>query len=287
MKRFMWPDVDRLGALLLVTTSAVFVLFLLGVYTAAVGAGLACAGRWPLCDGAVFGLFPANVPSFVEWTHRLVAMLTGLLILASTVSAWRSSAHRRVIWAMGLVVVFLPIQIWAGAQTVLTYELLVLTIHFLIALGIFAAMVAATTWATVPPHVSRRALVRLSGSGLALVLPFVLLGPNVAFIHTGGIQAAYHGVGLLLLSILLVVGLLVHRPSGIPESNRWMIAGICGITVLALALKLLAGRLSVTPTIQIVDAITTVAVLLGVALVVTLLTVGSLEQRRPVVGRIE
>ena len=75
--------------LLLGTTVATAVTALVGVVTATSGAGLTCEARWPLCDGAVFGLFPANFMSFIEWSHRLVAMITGFLIIGTTVAAWR------------------------------------------------------------------------------------------------------------------------------------------------------------------------------------------------------
>jgi cytochrome c oxidase assembly protein subunit 15 len=51
--------------LLLVTTVTTAITALIGVITATTGAGLTCEARWPLCDGAVFGLFPANFMSFI------------------------------------------------------------------------------------------------------------------------------------------------------------------------------------------------------------------------------
>ncbi len=48
-----------------------------------------CAGRWP--SATFLGLFPANWGSFLEWFHRLVAMLTGFLILGTTVQACRET----------------------------------------------------------------------------------------------------------------------------------------------------------------------------------------------------
>ena len=70
------------------------VTMLLGVFTAAEGAGLTCAQRWPLCDGPLGGLLPANYLSFVEWFHRAVAGATGLAVLGATVEAWRRRRPR-------------------------------------------------------------------------------------------------------------------------------------------------------------------------------------------------
>ena len=91
------------------TTGLTFALILLGVYTAAAGAGLACGARWPLCNGAVFGLFPANWPSFIEWFHRLVAMVTGFFILGTTYAAWRHGKGRRTRIASTIALVVLPV----------------------------------------------------------------------------------------------------------------------------------------------------------------------------------
>ena len=100
----------RVRQLTATSAAMTFVLVLLGVYTAADGAGLTCAGAWPLCDGAVFGLFPANWPSFVEWFHRLWAMITGLVIVGTAVLGFRMGGATGVRWAL------------AGAKPLLTSQ---------------------------------------------------------------------------------------------------------------------------------------------------------------------
>ncbi|MHB9286740.1 COX15/CtaA family protein [Halobacteriales archaeon Cl-PHB] len=136
----------RLRHLLAVTTGLTFVLILLGVYTGAMGAGLACAGRWPFCDGWL-GLFPATWPSFLEWFHRFVAMITGFLILGSAVQAYRGDHGRRVLGALVFAVAVLPVQILLGANTIFNYGVLAQVTHHAAALLIFGAMVAGTAWA--------------------------------------------------------------------------------------------------------------------------------------------
>ena len=137
----------RFRHLVLGTTGLTFGLILLGVYTGAMGAGLACAGRWPLCDGAVFGLFPANWPSFIEWFHRLFAMLTGFVILGTTYAAWRYTADRRIRWASAVALLVLPAQIVLGGLTVTIYAQAIQVAHHGAALLIFGALVATTAWA--------------------------------------------------------------------------------------------------------------------------------------------
>jgi len=134
----------RFRHLAAVTTVLTFALILLGVYTGAIGAGLACAGRWPLCDG-VFGLFPANWPSFVEWFHRLVAMITGFAILGTAYLAWRHGLDRRIRYAAAVALALLPLQVLLGANTIFNFGPWAQVLHQGTAQLIFGALLVATT----------------------------------------------------------------------------------------------------------------------------------------------
>jgi cytochrome c oxidase assembly protein subunit 15 len=127
-----------------VTTALAFALILLGVYTGAIGAGLACGAAWPFCDGWL-GLFPANWPSFIEWFHRLVAMVTGLLILGTAVVAWRSGRSRLIRYTTTLAVVVLPVQVLLGANTIFNYGAAAQVLHHTAAQIIFGSLAVATT----------------------------------------------------------------------------------------------------------------------------------------------
>ena len=131
---------------LAVTTVSTLFLILLGVYTGKVGAGLSCAGRWPLCDGWL-GLFPATWPSFVEWFHRLVAMVVGFMILGAAVVGIRGNYETKIKYALGLAVLLLPVQIFFGANTVLNFGLTASMMHQFAAQLIFGALVFSTTTA--------------------------------------------------------------------------------------------------------------------------------------------
>lgn len=127
------------------TTAMTFGLILLGVYTAATGAGLSCSAQWPLCDG---GLLPQSIPSFIEWFHRLVAMITGFAILGTTAWAWKAHGDDpRIKWSATLALVVLPVQVLLGGATVIRYTPAVQTAHHGAALVIFAALLATTLWA--------------------------------------------------------------------------------------------------------------------------------------------
>ncbi|PSQ32840.1 cytochrome AA3 biosynthesis protein [Halobacteriales archaeon SW_10_68_16] len=142
------------------TTGFTFGLIVLGVYTGAIGADLACAAAWPFCDGWL-GLFPATWPSFVEWFHRFVALVTGLLIAGMAVAAWRGGYDRRIRYASGVALVFLPIQVVLGATTVLGFvpvsPPVTQTLHHATAKLIFGALVVATTLSYALPDDGRTA----------------------------------------------------------------------------------------------------------------------------------
>ncbi|MFC7072432.1 COX15/CtaA family protein [Halovenus rubra] len=128
------------------TTVSTFFLILLGVYTGKIGAGLTCEARWPLCDGWM-GLFPANWLSFVEWFHRLVAMIVGFMILGGAIMAWRRDRGRILKFSTSLAVVFLPVQVFFGANTVLNFGVAASMMHQFAAQMIFGLLVVSTTFA--------------------------------------------------------------------------------------------------------------------------------------------
>ena len=49
------------------------------------GSGLGCPD-WPLCNGRPYP--PANIHSIIEYSHRTVGTITGVLILVTVVAAW-------------------------------------------------------------------------------------------------------------------------------------------------------------------------------------------------------
>ena len=139
------------------TTGLTFVLLLVGVFTKEVGADLTCGMNWPLCDGAVFGLFPANIPSAVEWFHRLLALIVGFLILYTLYRAWRERGRDdRVTRAITAAVLLLPFQAIFGAITVtkarfglnsLLAGAVISVTHYATGILLFTALVIGTVWA--------------------------------------------------------------------------------------------------------------------------------------------
>ena len=215
-----------------------FVLVLLGVYTAATGAGLTCGQRWPLCDGAVFGLFPADFPSSVGWFPRLWAVTAGVVVVGAALSARRGDADRRVTRALAGATLILPSQVILGALTVTRYELLILVAHFVTAFAILTLLVAGAVW-TYRDRVdlaTRRRQAALLAVGL---LPaYAVLSPRLLLVYSPGVQVAFYAVGMAVYAALVAVAL----------TATGTVRALAGGGAAVLFVELVAGRQAYGPT---------------------------------------
>lgn len=276
------PDDDGLFSfprLLTVAAGLTFSLILIGIYTAVAGAGLTCEGRWPLCDGWL-GLFPANWPSFIEWFHRLIALPTGFLLLGLAVSAWRGGRSKRVRYALTAAVAILPSQIVLGGLTVLEYEVLYLTAHFVTAILIFSLVVAATAWSIGPRFERPPRLAALVVAGLVPL--FAVATPFVISVGSMRLHMAYYGVGLVAFSALIALALWVRDGAELGGNER-RIAGVAAAGTVVLGLTMLQLRLPASPTemAQISGSAALVAVLSLLAVWWTLQPAAGTTSGRP------
>lgn len=276
------PDDDGLFSfprLLTVAAGLTFSLILIGIYTAVAGAGLTCEGRWPLCDGWL-GLFPANWPSFIEWFHRLVALPTGFLLLGLAASAWRGGRSKRVRYALTAAVAILPSQIVLGGLTVLEYEVLYLTAHFVTAILIFSLVVAATAWSIGPRFERPPRLAALVVAGLVPL--FAVATPFVISVGSMRLHMAYYGVGLVAFSALIALALWVRDGAEL-DGNERRIAGVAAAGTVVLGLTMLQLRLPASPTemAQISGSAALVAVLSLLAVWWTLQPAAGTTSGRP------
>jgi heme A synthase len=106
--------------LFLATGIATFVLIIVGGVVRVSDSGLGCgpAGSgfhgWPFCNGDVVPGVDLN--SIVEYTHRVLAIVVGLMILTLFVQAWRR--HRQLLPATGALLVLVIAQGALGGATV-------------------------------------------------------------------------------------------------------------------------------------------------------------------------
>lgn len=101
--------------------------------------GLGCGAEWPLCNGK---LVPAHtVASLIEFSHRAVSALAGLLSIASFIAFLRFGKSRRDLQLFSLLtLLFVIIQGIMGAfAVVFSQSSAVMALHFGFALIAFAS----------------------------------------------------------------------------------------------------------------------------------------------------
>lgn len=137
-----------------VAAACAYLLIVLGAVVRITGSGMGCGDHWPLCNGHLFP--PLNeIPTVIEWSHRLFAALVSILVIGLVALDWRRA------WP---ALVLLIIQILLGAVTVKTGLTPVLVIlHLATAMLLLASLIAAARapWRPTP------------GSWLPLALAFI------------------------------------------------------------------------------------------------------------------
>jgi heme A synthase len=129
------------AALLVAFTHLVF-----GAIVRISGSGMGCGDHWPLCYGHLFP--PMDRPDLVvEWTHRLLASILVLTVVAFAVAAWRARREphvggpggvlRAALLAVGVVLAAAIL----GAVTVKLGNPPYATVaHWLVAMTLFATL---------------------------------------------------------------------------------------------------------------------------------------------------
>ncbi|MDL2335419.1 MAG: heme o synthase [Chloroflexota bacterium] len=107
----------RFQRLALLTAATTYLLIVIGAIVRSTGSGMGCPD-WPTCHGALLPPF-GDTAAWIEWVHRGVAVIVGLLVLATAVLAWLD--HRRVrsiLFGSLLAVVLVFFQAYLGKVTV-------------------------------------------------------------------------------------------------------------------------------------------------------------------------
>lgn len=133
-----------LRGLAVMTTFGMFAVLVMGATVTNTGSAEGCGRSWPLCNGQFVPQF--TVATAIEYSHRAVTGIEGLLVVALTVAMlarWR--AHREVVVLAGLMLGTLLLQAGLGAGAVVFPQSpFMLATHFGVSLVAFATTFLST-----------------------------------------------------------------------------------------------------------------------------------------------
>src|SRR5438552_10185881 len=169
-----------------------YLLIILGAIVRITGSGMGCGDHWPLCNGRL--LPPLDLPTLIEYAHRLAAALVTILVAATAGYGWwlqRETGRPSVASyaALGL----LMLQVALGAVTVkLALPPWTVVLHLGTAMLLLAALIVAAQGARLTPGASpgMPGAPRAPGSRPGLVGPgLVALALGFATVLFGALTA--------------------------------------------------------------------------------------------------
>ena len=101
--------------------------------------------EWPLCPN---GVLP-NEKYFIEWTHRLIAVTTGTLVIATAIGSWiNKNAGRKIKFTSAFAAVLVVTQITLGAIVInLKLHAVLVAIHLGVGILLFSMVLLTVLFA--------------------------------------------------------------------------------------------------------------------------------------------
>jgi heme a synthase len=215
----------------LAVTGAILAIALavLGSWVRIKGAGLTCPD-WPLCHGKLVPSLEGGV--VLEWSHRLVALLEGGVLVATFMAGWRV---RERIAGVGpalaaLAAIFAAQVVLGGATVQLGNSPLSVMLHWAMAMALIATLTVLALLALIAPEPGRsRAGADPIAAGLAAAafLAFVTmcLGAYVSSAGAGLACASFPGCDGPLLG--------TTWPQAVQMFHRFAAGGFALVAVIA------------------------------------------------------
>jgi len=249
---------QRLAAATVATT---FLLVVIGVIVRATDSGLACP-HWPGCfEGQFLPSLDAGFQVWIEWIHRTVAAIIGVLILGMAALAFIDHRDRRsILWPSLAAVLLVGFQAWLGRETVRlgnTGESV--TAHLAAAMALVGLLVFLLVRSSYPARLGRGASQRftlLAAFAAAATFALLLFGANVTARDAGlifpdwplmngslvplapdgrsdlaalyGAHALHRYVAAVVLAILAAVAWAAWRNRAAQPRIAWLAAAILG-----------------------------------------------------------
>lgn len=125
--------------LTVLTCIGMFLVLIAGVLVTKLDAGRGCGDDWPLCNGKFIPAY--TLESLVEYNHRLISGIVGILVLITFIAVWRHMKERRdAVFYAASALFFTVVQAILGAMAVVWPQSdPVLALHFGISLIAFAS----------------------------------------------------------------------------------------------------------------------------------------------------
>ena len=129
---------SKFGRTSIVLLISLFVLLISGAMVTNIPERLNCAS-WPLCTEQ---FFPSDWASWINMTHRTLVLLTGILMVATWIQAWRTQRSQTPILVSTTVgVVLFFAQALMGAKMVDGFPTYLLVLHQATAVAVWIAFV--------------------------------------------------------------------------------------------------------------------------------------------------
>ena len=227
----------------------------LGGVVRVTGSGLGCPD-WPLCHGRPYP--PADIHSIIEYSHRSVGTVTGVLVIATVVLAWVVFHKLRPMVAIVATGSLIAIAAEGGLGAVVVAQELqpwLVLVHLALAMLILGCLIATAILA-LPPSAGVARVRPLALVGVAATYVLLLTGSTVvasnadAGCHSwplcgGGFTPDFAGANaftMLHRGSALVLGVLIVYVAfrAMSESSLRRI-GVVTLIVLALQVAVGAG----------------------------------------------
>ncbi|MCC6802954.1 MAG: heme A synthase [Anaerolineae bacterium] len=140
-------------ALALTTALLTVGLIVVGAVVRVTDSGLGCGDHWPLCNGTIFPPLD-DITAWIEWSHRLFAMLIGVFGIIMLITAVRNYRHQRRGALAATVIAALMYTAQAGLGAVVVKNELnsaLVALHLTIAMLLLGSLLTAALLATYTP----------------------------------------------------------------------------------------------------------------------------------------
>jgi heme a synthase len=229
-----------LKRLAIAATLIMFLVMIAGSLVTKTGSAMGCGNDWPLCNGKFVPEY--TLQSMIEYMHRMVTGLAGMIVLAfAGLSWWRHRGNREVLGLAGFAVFFILLESALGASAVLwPPSAPVLALHFGFSLLAFAGVLLLTLFILQRDKMERLVRAAVSSKFRLLVWVVTVYAYGVVYLgayvrHTNasmactewplcnngqlvgdlhglvGIQMAHRAGAMLLFVLLLIVMLGARR----------------------------------------------------------------------------